>query len=56
MRNQLADRTALRRAEIDRLDTLSRTRALTDSESRRLERLIYSDTYASYRRKSGGAA
>ena len=56
MRNQLVDRTALRQAEINRLDTLSRTRAPTHSESRRLECLIYSDTYASYRRKSGGAA
>jgi hypothetical protein len=56
MRNQLIDRSALRRAEIDRLDSLSRTRALTDSESRRLERLIYSDTYATYRRRAGGRA
>lgn len=56
MRNQLVDNTALRRVEINRLDTLSRTRALTDSECGRLERLIYSDTYATYRRRPGGRA
>lgn len=56
MRNQLVDRTAQPQAEINRLDTLSRTRALTDGESRRLERLIYSDAYATYRRRAGGRA
>ena len=56
MRNHLVDRSALRRAEIQRLDATSRTRALTERESRRLESLLYRDTYASYRRKSGGAA
>ena len=56
MRNQLVDRGALRRAEIDRLDATSRTRALTERESLRLESLLYRDDYAPFRRKTGEAA
>nr|WP_314469801.1 hypothetical protein [uncultured Sphingomonas sp.] len=56
MRNQLVDRDALRRAEIERIDALSRTRALTEPESRRLQSLIYLDSYAPIRRKRGRAA
>lgn len=53
MRNQLIDRGAVRRSEIDRLDATSRTRALTEQESRRLEGLLYRDRYASFRRREG---
>lgn len=56
MRNQLVDWDALRRAEIDRLDATSRARVLTDKESRRLESLLYRESYARFRRKSGEAA
>lgn len=34
-----------RRMEIARLDAVSRTRVLTDGESRRLEQLIYRDRH-----------
>jgi hypothetical protein len=56
MRNQLVDRGAVRRAEIDRLDATSRNRALTEAESRRLEALLYRDDYAPYRRVGGQTA
>jgi hypothetical protein len=43
------DRHAARRDEIARLDAVSRTRALTDGESRRLQELLYRDSYAAHR-------
>ena len=45
------DRHAVRRDEIARLDALSRTRALTDAESIRLQKLLYRDLYASFRKE-----
>lgn len=56
MPRQLLDRSTLLRAEINRLDETSRTRALTDKESSRLQSLIYRESYASYQLKRQGAA
>lgn len=55
MKNATVDRNALRREQIERLDAISRTRALTDWESRRLEALIYRDRYQTFRKRRRAA-
>jgi hypothetical protein len=47
----LIDRQATRRAEIKRLDAVSRARALTEQESIRLQHLIYRDQYVAFRKE-----
>ncbi|WP_267382199.1 MULTISPECIES: hypothetical protein [unclassified Sphingomonas] len=43
-----ATQAKARHAEIGRLDATSRTRALTESESRRLEALLYRERYINH--------
>ncbi len=52
------DQREARRREIDNLDAVSRTRALTETESRRLESLLNRERYAGHsaRRRKGKAA
>ncbi|WP_230781545.1 hypothetical protein [Sphingomonas sp. Leaf37] len=51
----LIDRHAPRRKEIARLDAISRERALTDDESRRLEQLLYRERYVEFRQERRAA-
>ena len=56
MYKPLVDRNALRREQIEHLDATSRTRALTEWESHRLEQLLYRERYADHRRQARQAA
>lgn len=56
MYKPLIDRNALRREKIAEIDATSRTRALTEWESHRLEQLLYRERYAEHRQNTRRAA
>jgi hypothetical protein len=56
MYKPLIDRNELRREEIAQIDATSRTRALTEWESHRLEQLLYRERYSAHRKQVRRAA
>ncbi|WP_018250807.1 hypothetical protein [Sphingomonas melonis] len=56
MYRPVIDRIALRGEEIARIDAISRTRALTEAESIRLQNLLYRERYDAHRARRRHAA